>query len=456
MVAKMYQIRQVKQGSHPLILLPRQVMEMYHLSPGKSVTLALGQLDVRAKIKLSPDSQSIALTPALYQALKLPYKAKLNIYQDHHGQLRLGPVIGILTTGVHPFTSIPVGRRSNFFRHLLTAQLNKGVLYFVFSPQLINWQNKTVQGLFLLPHDSGWSWRVYTVPIPDVVYDRVPNRQTELSPQVQTCKKRLEQMGIRLFNPGFFDKWSIHQLLEDHPLAQNYIPETYMAPTNKVLQYMLKKYHMIYLKPAKGSLGLGIYKITYKPSEGYYCRYRHGNQNRLKQFKTLDGLLQHLFQNKLSLRRYLVQQGIDLLKYQGRNLDLRMHLHKDSENQWQVVGIGAKVAGLGSVTTHVRTGGSIVSAQQVFLQLFGKKAGAMEEKLKQVSILLAKAIEERIGQPIGELGFDIGIDSNYQIWMFEGNSKPGRSIFKHPTLRKADYQSLSMIIDYSQYLAQHA
>ncbi len=37
-------------------------------------------------------------------------------------------------------------------------------------------------------------------------------------------------------------------------------------------------------------------------------------------------------------------------------------------------------------------------------------------------------IERKSKRRVGELGFDIGIDKSGNIWMFEANAKPGRSI----------------------------
>ena len=64
------------------------------------------------------------------------------------------------------------------------------------------------------------------------------------------------------------------------------------------------------------------------------------------------------------------------------------------------------------------------------------------EKAKRETIKLAEIIERKSKRRVGELGFDIGIDKSGHIWMFEANAKPGRSIFKHPALKKQGRKSL--------------
>lgn len=82
------------------------------------------------------------------------------------------------------------------------------------------------------------------------------------------------------------------------------------------------------------------------------------------------------------------------------------------------------------------------------------KADEVLSKAKQAAIQLAEAIERNQTHHIGELGFDIGIDRKDNIWMFEANSKPGRSIFKHPSLRTEGMATLRHIFEYCVYLSR--
>ena len=134
-------------------------------------------------------------------------------------------------------------------------------------------------------------------------------------------------------------------------------------------------------------------------------------------------------------------------------MDFRVHAHKNSNNEWVVAAIAAKIAGQGSVTTHVRTGGTVISGDDLLQRVFPSRSSEIELALKETAIKLAEAIESRIDQNIGELGFDLGIDETGHIWMFEANSRPGRSIFKHDSLKEADRKSIHLIVDYSRYLA---
>ncbi len=155
-----------------------------------------------------------------------------------------------------------------------------------------------------------------------------------------------------------------------------------------------------------------------------------------------------------SLHGYVSQQGIRLIELDSCPIDFRFHMTKNSENQWVVAAIGAKKAGRGSVTTHVRTGGQLMTPEQVLQQVFGARADAVLSSTKEAAIKLAEDIERNYRHTLGELGFDIGIDKSERIWMFEANSKPGRSIFKHPALKEEGRASLQYMYDYCLYLSR--
>jgi hypothetical protein len=248
---------------------------------------------------------------------------------------------------------------------------------------------------------------------------------------------------------------SIHLWLSNHPQTQHLVPETYLSPSMSTLQKMVEKYRMVYLKPSGGSLGLGIFRITHHPKEGYFCRFHHGDSNVLHRFHSLDRLIKHYFGRSRSERfkKYLVQQGIHLIKHDSRPVDFRVHMHKDGSGQWKAVAIASKAAGFGCVTTHMRTGGSVIPTDELLNKMFRENAKEVEKDIIESAILIAEVTEQHVNGPLGELGMDIGVDRSGRVWLFEVNAKPGRHIFLHPSLREAGLQSAKCITDYSMKLA---
>ncbi|HZG81024.1 MAG TPA: YheC/YheD family protein [Brevibacillus sp.] len=438
------------------IILPIHLCQKLQLRPRQKITVMLGKKEVVATVlqdRRNPDSTIVKVTSLLRSELGIPHGGLINLKREGE-VLRLGPAIGIVTTGIRRDPRQPIGQRTSFFHKLLLAQEGKGVFYYIFSPHDVDWNNHTVSAWFLRKSSKGgYVWRRLTTAMPDVVYDRIPSRSAEKHGAVREFKYKLASYPhLPVFNQGFFNKWSVHQLLYPNPEVNEHIPETYTAPSLQTVRNLLRKYPIVYLKPKNGSLGYGIVKVVRQPGKGYEASYHTGNGNVKRHFTKLATLYQHVFRTR-RIRNYLAQQGIPLMTFHGRPFDFRVHLHKNQLNEWVVSCTAAKVAGSGSVTTHVRTGGTVIPGDELLSHLFGRQKAIITERIKEASIRLATAIEQAKGTDLGELGLDMGIDTRGHVWMFEANSKPGRSIFKHARLKHADQESRKLLVDYSCYLA---
>ncbi|WP_054948589.1 YheC/YheD family endospore coat-associated protein [Numidum massiliense] len=442
------------------VVMTPAIMRKLGCTAGSSVRLCCGNKELITRIaSIKGKKEEVIYLPASVAAeLSLPPISAARVI-FHNRTLRLGPVIGILTTGFTGSPLKPFGARTSLFKQFLVAGLADGPIFFVFTPAMVDWQNETVTGWFIHYHPAHkqYVWRAERTPLPDVVYDRVPNRKQEMEPSVVACKERLlnHRHNIRWFNQGFFNKWHIHEQLYNHPVASQYIPETIHSPRVKELQEMLNRHQMLYLKPSSGSLGLGIIRITQQAKGSYYCRYHSLQRNVLKRFTSLDKLVRYFFsQQATRMDRYIAQQGIRLIRHENRAVDFRLHMHKNACNEWKLAGTAAKVAGTGSVTTHVRTGGSVIPAHELFRMHYGSSGPQLQKKLEQAAVAIAQALEGTTPGLLGELGMDMGIDTHQRVWLFEVNAKPGRHIFYHPDLRSAGRQSARFITEYSLKLAE--
>ena len=415
--------------------------------------MAFGSRVVEVDCTPHPDHQNLLVISEdiqeelLFPSLQVPLHAFVE-----NGTLYLGPLVGIFTCGFTPFPLQPVGERSRFFSKLLAMAKTVGALPFIFGEQHIDWENGIMTGLFYLDNQ----WQKIDVPFPNVIYDRLPNRRSESRVEFKKIKDRLQNNYlIPWYNPGFFNKMEIFELLhQDHSISR-YLPETHPFQSFAMIERMLSDYGHIFIKPKNGSLGLGIYQIIFdKESNLYYCRYRDKQgQNRLTKYSSLEGLAEHLFR-KRNLTNMLVQQGIHLLRVDQRTIDFRIHTNKDDQGNWAVTAIAAKVAGNGSVTTHHHNGGDIKTIQEIFPDLIEQEM--YKAKLTDISLKLSKVLEQQISGIIGEIGFDIGIDRNGDLWVFEANSKPGRSIFKHPRLKEFDYLTRKLSLAFAVFLAKQS
>ncbi|OPH46822.1 hypothetical protein BC351_12845 [Paenibacillus ferrarius] len=430
------------------VYLTSELVKALRLTGNKSITVKVGTKSTTLPIRLIKKSgQHMYIPLSLMATLRIPRAGSVLVSSSTNKELRIGPVIGILTN-VENGTS-PFGSKTGFIRQIMNTSSNKSFVY-AFSPRSVNWVQETVTGI--IPKEGG-GWVRKTFPLPDVVYNRLSSRKAEKSAGMEGFKDRFVRKGIPLFNWSFFDKWDVYKMLDGDD-AFRFVPESHINPSAEQIKEMLDKHKFIYLKPTAGSLGIGIFRVTYNPKRGYFVRYRKGGKNVLIRYGKFDGLMQMLGTGRGRLTNYVAQQGIRLIEIDSCPIDFRFHLTKNGSNKWVVAAIGAKKSGKGSVTTHIRNGGQLMTPEQVLRQIYGSRAEQVLTNAKETAIKLAEGIENNYNHLLGELGFDIGIDQSEKIWMFEANAKPGRSIFKHPSLKEGDVATIQNIYEHCLYLSR--
>lgn len=433
------------------VYLSNSLYNQLKLSPKAPVRLVLGKKRIQTPVKsIKKTGKHMYLPVGLRSLMRVP-RGGTSFILSQQGEVKIGPLIGLMTSSSTRSVVNPFGRHSELIKSFLRAGANKA-FYFAFDPRDINWEDETVVAYFL---DGNGRWQRKVVSLPDVVYNRLPSRRAEKSAAMLSLKERFLRRNIPIFNWSFFDKWDVYAMLQHDREASPHVPESYIDPSPEQIKQLLEKHHFIYLKPTAGSLGKGIYRITFHKNKGYFARYRHNGRNVLLRFTKFPGLMKLLGLPRGRMRNYVSQQGIRLLELDKCPIDFRFHMNKNGRNEWVVSGIGAKKAGRGSVTTHVRTGGQVMDPEKALMRIYSpEKTRAVLHEAKVTAIKLAEAIERNYKYRIGELGFDLGIDVDGRIWMFEANAKPGRSIFRHPALKAQGRETLALIVEHCIYLAR--
>ncbi|MED4922690.1 YheC/YheD family protein [Anoxybacillus geothermalis] len=400
-------------------------------------------------ISSSGPSDSIIVAGDVAQRLLIPFAAKVHVFLTDEA-VHIGPLVGVFTAGFTKSPHRPVGGRSFFFAKLLAQEKQVGGFAFLFGLPHIDWEHGTVNGYFYTER----GWERHTVPLPTVIYNRLPNRRIENDDMFQTVTKTLQTAyGIPVFNGRFFNKWEVYRRLAVHRDARPYLPETSAYVTRQTIEQFLNRYTGAYVKPADGSLGRGIYHLV-KKKDAYECRFRdeHG-ETKTTLFPTAMALWHHLLAHA-PLHRYVIQQAVPLITINGRPTDFRVHTNKNENGQWQVSAVAAKIAGRQSITTHVNSGGMVKTLEEIFPNT--AKRETVLARLRDAALTLSRCLDETSDTLIGEIGFDFGVDEQGNIWMFEANSKPGRSIFKHPGLKEADERTALLPLAYAVHLSKTA
>ncbi|WP_438447535.1 YheC/YheD family endospore coat-associated protein [Gorillibacterium sp. sgz5001074] len=341
------------------------------------------------------------------------------------------------------------GNHRNFI-DLIHAGREQGATVYVTRVKDLKLGQKKINGFLYQTETRTWSQTM--VPFPQVVYNRIPNRKDEQSPEVQqVIKACMKHSKLKMFNPSFFYKWTLFEWLNKSKVTKKYVPATKKLAHAEELEQMLAQYPSVYLKPVKGKAGSGIMRVERPKSKGapYILRVQAQKKSRVTHHATVAKLWSSI-KPLIGSEEYIVQQGITLASFENRPYDLRVLVQKNSKGEWDLTGVGARVAGKLSITTHVPRGGSINEPEKVLTAAFGSEAAKRTlQRIKRASLSIARQIEKASGHTLGEMSMDLGVDTSGQIWFFEANSRPMK--FDEPDIRK---KSLDRIIEYSIYLSK--
>ncbi|MBE3595640.1 MAG: YheC/YheD family protein [Hydrogenibacillus sp.] len=400
------------------IALPHDLM-MLPAESGDRALVAFGHAGAAARVrrlqrrKNQRPANVIALSRGLAHALQLPSLPSLHVAYDR-GTIRLGPFIGIVTSG-----------GAERLRGMLMPfrRIGRGMAFAAFDAEGIDWQSLTVSAL--VAQEEGV--RRMTVPLPDVLYNKIPSRRAERRLETGGFFDRLYALSrAPIVNETYFQKWDVYLTLLAYPEVRPGLPETIYAPDPVDIAHLLARYHLVYLKPEGGSKGRGIVRLE-RSQRGLVARYYRGVRPVAKRVRSLGAFLHRHFPGE-RLKTYVAQQGIRLIEEDGRPVDFRLHLSKGSTDRWETLTLAAKIAGTAGVTTHLAYGGTTADAKRVLSAHFGDRAPDILRTMIDYGRTVGEKLEHAYGRPLIELGLDLGVDPSGHVWLFEANAKPGQAV----------------------------
>lgn len=359
------------------------------------------------------------------------------------------PVFAILT--IDDDLQMFRGNRNNF-ADLIETGKKMGITTYVLTTKDFKLHAARVLGYTYEPDTE--TWKAAWFPRPTIVYNRIPQREDE---RLLRVKRKLiaisRHPGIKLFNRRFFNKWSLFQWLNQSRATRPFIPETKRLTRSAVLTGLLRKHRLLYLKPVRGKAGVGIMTVKVQPEKNmpYRLQIQEEKGSSTYHCTTMKRLWGKVRKQSAALGEpYIAQQGIVLATVKDRPFDLRALIQKNGQGKWEVTGIGARVAGDSSITTHVPRGGYIEDPERLLTSIFGRERTArVLAKVRETTLTLARQIERSSHHRLCEMSMDLGVDATGHVWFFEANSKPMK--FDEPHIRN---KSLERIFQYSLYLHQ--
>ena len=277
------------------------------------------------------------------------------------------------------------------------------------------------------PAASGW--RKVRVPVPQVIHKRVLYRTGTPLAKV----RKLHRRGVIFVNPPLIqNKAGMNEALAQAPAVRPHLPPTFAYRWERLAE-MLDAGTRVILKPRVGSVGQGIMRLI---PEGRWT------QLTTRTTRTLSrSALRARLRKAIGTRRYLLQEYINLAKYEGRPFDLRVPVQRDGSGRWTLPGVVAKVARKHPFLTNAGQGGRVLPGVTALAHAFGEShAREVMGRIGEVALAVAKAVA-RNHPYAADLGLDMGVDVNGKPWVIEVNTRDQRYTF-HEAGLEAEFRIL--------------
>lgn len=240
-------------------------------------------------------------------------------------------------------------------------------------------------------------------------------------------------------------KWAKTNALLKSEALREFIPTTRLF-SRDTLEAMFSEHRMLYVKPVNGTFGNGVMKVQ-RLSQGSYT-FQLGTK--AYSCTSFDQLYMGLAR-KIGHRSYLVQQGIPLLKHNGRRFDIRVMVQVNSYGEWETTGIIGRLGQKSKIVTNYHSGGTPMAFSRLMSSHLSADAQASyTRRLSKLGVLVSKQLQ--LTYPgIKEIGVDIAIDQSLRPWILEVNTNPDPFIFrklKDPSVFRKIYR---YAIGYGKY-----
>ncbi|NOU81155.1 YheC/YheD family protein [Paenibacillus sp. LMG 31459] len=432
------------------VMLGEKSMKRLKIPAHGTIQLTFGSFRQEVTVIPVPKSDSLRVSEGLARRLGLRQRLTLNAsYSSGSRNLRLGPLIGVLVSRDHPEHPDRVfGQITMFCRELTNACHAQGAYVYFFTPEALETRSTTIQGWV---YDEGW--RKLSLPVADVINNRLTTRKVENKPSVQHFLADVKsRYGTHFFNEKFLDKTEVFEALAQDPALQRYLPESHALNGFAILKKMCSNYPSVFLKPVRGSLGKGILRIS-KEDGGYRLLSTTPLGTRKQSYPSLTKLFGSIAP-KMKTTRYQIQQGLPLMELGRRPVDFRALVQKNGTGKWGVTSIVARTAGSNHFVSNLARGGTLSTVREAI----GKSnlpPGAKESsqvQLPRAALAIARGVETYIPAHFGELGIDLALDQSGRIWLLEVNSKPSKND-NTPLNDQKIRPSVKQMILYCRYLA---
>lgn len=373
-------------------------------------------------------------------------------YQSN--MIHIGPYIGVFVSKM-AISSINKGKPHERIAELQKAANKEAVILYFFSVNDVDFINMEIYAYSYNFKLNIWEKVVY--PYPDVLYDRGGGFTPEQMQEAKLIRKHIARLdAVATFNSKHsFNKWDLHKRLSRHKEMSRYLPETVQYTGPESLLAMMAKHTTIFLKGTSGSNGRQVIRVRKNDAQQIELNY-FKSKNSTETVDSVHDLCKRIIQ-LYGLDEFIIQEGVDVIQYQGKNLDLRALVQRNGLGQWQVTAVIVRVSIENCSITSTRTGSSCYLIDYALVNFVGLNDCVIKQLKNRITNLLhiaVNVIEKEYGK-FGELGIDIALSNQKELFFIECNAKPGKDTIALSGNQEGYMNSFLRPIQYCKLLASY-
>jgi glutathione synthase/RimK-type ligase-like ATP-grasp enzyme len=408
------------------IMFGETLIKSYKIPTGQSLSIHFGAARHQVKAVSVPQFDGMRISHNFSRKTGLTHGSQLRLkFKPKSQTLVIGPLLGVMLNRIRSHTpDRPFGPITSFCKELSDACHAEGGFVYFFSPDSLSTRGQTIEGWNYSGH-----WQKSDFPIPDVIYNRLTSRILENKTSVQHFMKEVKSRHkTQIFNEKFLNKTEVFQALKKDKTLLKYLPESYPLRSYSTLKSMCSRHSSVFIKPNLGSLGKGIIRVTRQTNQSYVCHFANINGSKKQTYSSTSQLFKTIA-NKMKIRRYQIQQGLNLISIGSRPIDFRALVQKNNKNEWQITSIVARIAGNHHFVSNLARGGTLSTVKDALSKanLPSGHVSVVNARLRKGAEEIAKGIERQIPRHFGELGVDLAVDVKGRVWLLEVNSKPSKN-----------------------------
>ncbi|PYZ91891.1 hypothetical protein CR194_16915 [Salipaludibacillus keqinensis] len=219
-------------------------------------------------------------------------------------------------------------------------------------------------------------------------------------------------------------KWSKYKLMKQNALLADYLPETKIFKEDR-LWSMLTRHKNVVIKPNFGRLGYKIMKVSDLSNDNYRIHYGRKINHISGQVPTINYI------NQINNKKRVIQQYISLATIDRAPFDLRVMLQrKRGSDDWFVTGKAAKLSFTGYFVTNASV--KVLTIEEAINKSVIKNSvniTELNEKLNSLALETTRHLQKYYPKRT-EIGLDVGIDEDGQLWIIEANYRPSIKMFE--------------------------